>query len=670
MANDVSIMISAQDNYSDALKKMQQTQTVFRKDLSQLDKELQAFNRNKVTLKTDLEKASKELKDAKKAFRDTGDEMSRMNLEAAQADYDNIKSNLKLVGDAAKNAERDMQSLTGATSKMQNRIGGGTAGGGGDMLASLAKSGLVNMAGQSLSNMAGAVVSSGFGSDAGDAFNSILSGAVTGAAMGSVIPGIGTAVGAAVGVATGVLTAATQKFQKVDDAFKGSVSDLFTEVQAGRAEQLASGSSIAATREMRQISFTTLLGGDEAAADKYLSEMRAFAEKTPFGEDALAEMSKTLLAYKYDVEELLPLMTAIGDAGSALGLDAQSLSDVASYLGRMQTTGKANQKYLLPLLERGIPVYDYLATALEKSNEEVQQMLEKGLIPGAKAAEIIADYMGGEFAGNMDKQSATYEGMISNLEDLQMTIDAAMGQGFNDERKKGLQEQIGYLEGVGGEKMQEANRLIGVFEASKVNEQERLMREAMDTAFAEIEADGITNEAEIGAKLQAAQAKAKIAYASSEQAKAEIAAQQGMLTEIQSAMTEDYYMAGYTLGQQLSKGVSAGFVSPPPNIAMSTGTGMISSQITGMRNAGTFGPTGAYGFQRVPYDGFPIIAHQNERLLTAGQARQMDSGGVSSPVTVTGNSFTVREDADIDRIASALAEQISIRQQGYIGGAA
>ena len=59
----------------------------------------------------------------------------------------------------------------------------------------------------------------------------------------------------------------------------------------------------------------------------------------------------------------------------------------------------------------------------------------------------------------------------------------------------------------------------------------------------------------------------------------------------------------------------------------------------------------------MPYDNFPALLHQGERVLTASQARSADrDGGVN--VTFSG-PVTVREEADLDRLAAKLAEKVA-----------
>jgi len=63
----------------------------------------------------------------------------------------------------------------------------------------------------------------------------------------------------------------------------------------------------------------------------------------------------------------------------------------------------------------------------------------------------------------------------------------------------------------------------------------------------------------------------------------------------------------------------------------------------------------AGGLSRVPYNGYPALLHKDERVLTDGEASKRGNGG---SVVVTGNTFVVRQESDIDAIADALARRL------------
>lgn len=687
MARDISIAISAKDNFTTAITKMNSTQTAFRKDLGQLNKELTTLSKNKVELKVDATKAKNELKEAEKNFKKLGDEANRNKLIMAQTNYDNVKRNLETVSQGAKKTERDIRNLTdtmtkaeGKGSNMKPKSGQGSnePSSGNSTLSALSKSGLANMVGQSLSQSVTVGIGSMLGASNGNAVGSVLSGIVSGGALGTLIGGpIGTVVGATVGAVSGGIQAMTQKFTEKDDAFKTTVQGYYEGIVEQTNETLANGSTIAGNREQTKISFSTLLGGDDMA-DTFLKDLNNFAASTPFEFDQLTTMSKTLLAYGYKMEEIVPLLTKVGDGGSALGMPAEDINTVATMLGRMKSTGKTTLEYLSPIMERGIPVFDFLSEALGVSNKEVQEMVSKGLIPGAEAAQIISDSMGTKYEGNMEKFSQTYGGFMSTLSDMNSKMDTAMGEAFNEERKSGLEAQIKWLQSESGTEMSKVNEAVGKAKADLENQKEQIMRDVIDGVingsedeevnklhlqYDEAKAEG--DSLEMGRIMAEAQVKANNEYMSSEGYQTLQATQLAMINGIQAdtAIHEASFLNGKKIGDELSKGLKS--------VPLSVNVGVTSTPTpTGGVPYGANPPKTtpvkkhSYGLDYVPYDNYQATLHQGERILTASDNRNYGEG---SSVLVSGNNFTVREEADINKIASEIVNQIS-RAQGNYGG--
>lgn len=706
MARDISIAISAKDNFSQAITSMRNANQSFNKDLTGLSQKLNQLNKTKITLKVDVDKAKTELKEAEKQFAKTGDEAAKLELELANANYENARRNLSLVSDNAKQAEKDIRSLTDAVSKSENKASKST-GSSSSVVSSLATSGATALVGNVVSDLATSWVSSAYGSDAGTLVSSTLSTGAMGAAIGSAIaPGIGTAIGALGGTILGFIQGQNANYEKKDSEFKSYYEEAYNSALDTQSQSLTNGSDINATRETNKISFSTLLGGDDKA-ENFLSELTNFSEVTPFEYDDLTSISKTLLAYGYKQDELLPLLQKVGDAGSALGMSTEDMTYVATSLGRMQSTGKTTLEYLNPLLERGIDVWSYLAEASGKTKKEVQEMVSDGLVPGEVAAEAIADYMGADFTGNMEKQSQTYSGLVSTLEDANTALDNAMGEGYNNTRKNGLQSQIDWLSGESGEEMQNAYNQIGQWKASLENLAEEYQRDAINSIMSGVVADSFNDSgqkealerlaqeyqqaqyeynsnlelgntekaqesgAEMGRILAEAQVIATNEYNASEGAQLALESNKTLAENIKNdtAAQDAYWDAGYTMGKQFELGLASAMndvtteVVNGSAIVVNNGAESKSAYDSIQPFTGKVSVNGhAYGLNYVPYNNYPALLHEGERVLTASQNRNYGNGN-STPVTITGNTFNVRQESDITQIAQEIAKLI---QKAYI----
>lgn len=114
-------------------------------------------------------------------------------------------------------------------------------------------------------------------------------------------------------------------------------------------------------------------------------------------------------------------------------------------------------------------------------------------------------------------------------------------------------------------------------------------------------------------------------------------------------------------------GAISGLVNAFRNLASAWRNGDVQKALSNS-NAGngnntyqsTLGQPRAMGQRTIPYDNFPIRAHQGEMLLSARDARQYKQSKSSSPqVSIVMNGTVIRENADIEKIASALVRKIN-----------
>lgn len=695
MAVDASIAVSVKDNFSSGIAGMKKNLTSFEKEVQNAGQKIDSLNRKKASIAVDVQKAKKELSEARKSLDDTAESAKR--LEDAEYNYNNISGELKSVTVEAKNAQKALNDLYSEQSKINNRAStGGTASGGssgggvsggssGGILSALGQAGAGQMITGVLSQAANAYIGSAFDQETGTVLSSALSSAGTGAAIGTAIaPGIGTAIGAAAGGILGAVSGNITNFENRDDYFKSLVKEKYEQYNQEVADALSAGSVTAAGRETSQLQFKTLLGSASAAAD-WTQWMQEYGAVTPFSYDDLASMSRVGLSYGFDTDTLKKMMGAVGDAGAALGIEGADLQNVATYLGRMNSSGKVTLEYLNPLIERGIPAIEYLADALTNSADntagkqytagDVYDLISKGSLDGVEAAKVLMGGMAQDYGGSMEELSATYSGKQSTLEDAQAELDKAMGEGYNSKRIEGMDAEIEYLSGETGDQVKEMYSLIGEYQASLENAKEQALRDAMEDVinnsaeYKQAEAEG--NGAKMGELLAAAKSKAEAEYTQTQEYQDYLTAQEGMISQIQMNLSGSYEDLGIKLGQQLNKGLKSALSDAQHSAESILGelTKGYTTNYTGVGgSAWSTGGTGsgasqrAVGISYVPYNNFPAYLHEGERVLTASEARAY-KGSRGANISITGNNFTVRNDGDIDEIVSRLADEIEQRER-------
>lgn len=176
------------------------------------------------------------------------------------------------------------------------------------------------------------------------------------------------------------------------------------------------GISFNAMQEQAKIGFGTMLGSAEKA-DAFLKQMKDFAAKTPFEYPDLIRASQRLMAMGFSAEQVKPMMESLGNAVAGLGGGAPEINRVTLALGQMQGRGRVATQEMNQLTEVGIPAWSILAEKFHVSEANLRSMVEKGMVPAGKAVDALVAGMNERFPDMMEKQSRSFNGLISTIKD-------------------------------------------------------------------------------------------------------------------------------------------------------------------------------------------------------------------------------------------------------------
>lgn len=197
---------------------------------------------------------------------------------------------------------------------------------------------------------------------------------------------------------------------------------------------------IGSNAEMEQ--YTTSLEvmlGSASKASAMIEKMRDFAAKTPLTLENVISGGSLLMSYGVDESNLIDTMTKLGDLASG---NAEKMDRITLAYGQMLAKGKVTGEELMQMTEAGVPLQTAFAESIGVTGEEFSKMVSAGKVGIDDLNKAITELTtgNGKFAGMMEKQSQTMQGMLSTLQDNVSEFFRKMGEGAFGEVKSALQE--------------------------------------------------------------------------------------------------------------------------------------------------------------------------------------------------------------------------------------
>jgi tape measure domain-containing protein len=167
--------------------------------------------------------------------------------------------------------------------------------------------------------------------------------------------------------------------------------------------------------ESLEMSFGTMLRSMENGKT-LMKDLQNYNLATSFQFEEVAGAGKSLLAFGFAQQQIIPQMKMIGDISAGVGIN---IKDLAEIYGKARVQGRLFAEDINQLTGRGIPIIAELAKQFGVSEQAVKKLTEDGKIGFNNLEQAFASMTstGGQFFNMTANQSTTLSGLYSNLQD-------------------------------------------------------------------------------------------------------------------------------------------------------------------------------------------------------------------------------------------------------------
>jgi tape measure domain-containing protein len=148
-----------------------------------------------------------------------------------------------------------------------------------------------------------------------------------------------------------------------------------------------------------------------------MADLQKFAANSPFDFKGLASASVKLQGVGVAAKDVIPHLTAWGNAASAMGVSGESFENVLGALSQALGNGRLGLEDFNQMADNGLPVIGLLAEAMGVSQGKVRELATAGKLATDKVMPLLEGVMNKKFGTAMADQSKTANGQLSSLAD-------------------------------------------------------------------------------------------------------------------------------------------------------------------------------------------------------------------------------------------------------------
>lgn len=176
---------------------------------------------------------------------------------------------------------------------------------------------------------------------------------------------------------------------------------------------------------------------------------RADALRTGMDIEDMAGNVRKFLALGFDEKGAMKLNRAILDVAGGMGLTQEDAKGLGMALAQISAKGTAAMEELRgQIAERGIPIFELLATKLGVGQAELMKMIAAGKVSADTVIDAFSNMEGplAKFSGGADRLGQSGAGMVARIKQQLIDLLRVGGESILPELKPALEDAIGLIE--------------------------------------------------------------------------------------------------------------------------------------------------------------------------------------------------------------------------------
>lgn len=242
------------------------------------------------------------------------------------------------------------------------------------------------------------------------------------------------------------LTAAQNSLRSFGDTLSSIGKSLTVSLTAPIGALTTFGVKYNASMEAMQTNFEVMLGSADKAK-KMTQDLVKMGAETPFDSKQLAGYTQMLLQYGYTEQNVLPIMSRLGDV--SLG-NSEKMFALSRAMGQINSLGRLQGQDLNQLTQQGFNPLNYIMERTGETMEQVQGRMRKNKVSYKEVEQALVDATskGGTFYEGMEKGSKTFNGLLSTLKDNFNILAGTVTQPIFDAIKEALPKITIFTQGL------------------------------------------------------------------------------------------------------------------------------------------------------------------------------------------------------------------------------